>query len=104
MNYRAKRDKLVGLFFGIMILGGLLAIYLLFKNFSATTIAVTVLILIVIGLLLWIWFDTTYKIIDEFFYYRSGPLSGKIEIKKISKIITDKTLLVGIKPALAKMA
>jgi len=53
-------------------------------------------------LVLWIYFDTSYKIEHDMLIYRSGFLRGKIEISSIKEIIKGKTLWSGLKPALAK--
>lgn len=51
--------------------------------------------------LLWIWFDTNYKIEDNLFKYKSGPIRGSIKIENITTVVLNKTLYVGVKPALS---
>lgn len=51
------------------------------------------------GLVLWVYFGTSYSITQHTLSYRSGPIRGKIEIEKIKEIIKGKTLWVGLKPA-----
>ncbi|MBD0835147.1 PH domain-containing protein [Aestuariibaculum suncheonense] len=58
-------------------------------------------ILIPMLLLLWLYFDTSYKIENNQLIYRSGYLRGKIEISNITEIQKDKTMWLGIKPALS---
>ena len=53
------------------------------------------------GLLLWIYLDTYYQIQGGLLIYHSAFLGGKIEIAKIREIVKEKTMWVGIKPALA---
>ncbi len=53
-------------------------------------------------LILWIYFDTFYKIEKNELIYRSGFLRGKIEVLNIKEILKGKTMWVGIKPALAR--
>lgn len=53
-------------------------------------------------LLFWAYFDTSYKIIDEQFYYRSAFVRGKIDIATIKAITKGKTKWTAIKPALAR--
>lgn len=53
-------------------------------------------------ILFWIYADTSYTIADGELRYRSGFLSGKIEIHSITEIIEGKTSWSGTKPALAK--
>lgn len=57
--------------------------------------------LITVSFLLWILLDTYYEIKDNYLHYKSGPIFGKIEIDRIKKITTNKTMYVGLKPALA---
>jgi len=80
---------------------GLLATSLAQGNF------ITILIMMATGipslfLLLWIWFDTSYGIDGAFLYYQSGPFQGKVAIQKINTIHKNRTLWVGMKPALAQ--
>lgn len=58
--------------------------------------------LAVIFLLLWIYFDTSYLLTKEHLIYKSGPIRGKINIADIREVEANKTLYVGIKPALAR--
>lgn len=60
------------------------------------------LVLAVILLLLWIYFDTSYQLTKEHLIYKSGPIRGKINIADIREVEANKTLYVGIKPALAR--
>lgn len=58
--------------------------------------------LLVAGFLLWGYFGTNYKLSNGTFFYRSGPITGKIDIKRIVEVEKGKTLWVGIKPATAR--
>lgn len=60
------------------------------------------LVFAVIFLLLWIYFDTSYLLTKEHLIYKSGPIRGKINISDIREVEANKTLYVGIKPALAR--
>lgn len=60
------------------------------------------ILLIPFFLLLWIYFDTSYKIKDTTLLYRSAFIRGKIDIHSIHQITVGKTMWSGIKPALAK--
>ncbi len=53
-------------------------------------------------LLIWILLDTKYKIKGSFLHYYSGPIRGKIDIFRITKITNHEGLFVGttLKPAL----
>jgi hypothetical protein len=59
-------------------------------------------LLIPLAIILWIYFDTSYKIEDFKLFYRSGFLKGDIDIHKIKEILKGKTMWSGIKPALAR--
>ncbi len=52
-------------------------------------------------LLIWVYIDTFYEIDGNKFKYHSAFLRGEIEISKIREIVKEKTLYIGIKPALA---
>lgn len=57
----------------------------------------------VVGLLLWLFYGTYYEVSEkDGFLYRSGPLSGKIQVERITEIIKGKTLWVGFRPATAR--
>ncbi len=58
-------------------------------------------LLIPLTLLLWIYFDTSYKIEKSKLIYRSGFLRGEIEISSIKEIANGKTMWSGVRPALA---
>lgn len=54
-----------------------------------------------VSMLVWIYFDTWYKIENDTLLYKSGFLKGKIPVKSIVKIKTNTTRWTGTKPALA---
>ena len=51
-------------------------------------------------LLTWVYFSTAYWIKDNHLHYRSAFIRGKISIMRINEIQLNKTLWVGLKPAL----
>lgn len=61
-----------------------------------------ILILLVIGLLLWVYFGTAYELTETEFEYKSGPFRGKIKLERIKEITKNKTLWAGLKPATAR--
>lgn len=69
-----------------------------------TTAQFLLLLLSLIPLILvfWAYFYTYYKIDNENLFYRSGFLSGEVNILSITEIAKGKTMWSGIKPALAK--
>ena len=96
-----------GAFFTIILFGSLsifswIGVELLMANFDWISLFVFVLLLLTTGLLLWIYFDTSYKLNQEEFSYRSGPFRGKIEINRINEVIKGKTMWAGLKPATAQ--
>ena len=50
-------------------------------------------------LLVWIYFKTYYQLTSEYLLYRTGPITGKIKIDRISEIITGKIAFANFKPA-----
>jgi hypothetical protein len=56
---------------------------------------------LVVILFLWIWFDTYYEIKGNELFYKSAFIKGSINIDSIYEITRDKTMYVGLKPALA---
>ncbi len=60
------------------------------------------LLLLVGGLLFWLYFGTEYELNKSELKYKSGPLRGKIKLEKINEIIKGKSLWSGIKPATAR--
>jgi len=64
-------------------------------------IYIDLLIIGSIGLLLWIYFGTIYKLNETEFKYKSGPISGEMKIEKITEIIVGRTMSIGIRPATA---
>lgn len=53
-------------------------------------------------LVLWAYFYTYYKIEDDYLFYRSRFLNGRIGIFSINEITKGKPMWSGIKPAMAK--
>ncbi|MBD0823508.1 PH domain-containing protein [Aestuariibaculum marinum] len=98
--YKAKRKGLINyLLFGALVLP--IVIFILDKNTFAQR---PILLMPLAGpliLLIWIYFDTTYKVSDGNLYYRSAFLRGKIKISSIREIAKGKTKWSGIKPALS---
>lgn len=103
MIYNSRKDPLISL---ILLGTSLLLIGASIYNFIDTgvtvaTIVVASISMLTVSLVLWIWLSTYYKITENTLFYRSGPIAGGIEIKKIREISPNKTMYVGLKPALA---
>lgn len=58
--------------------------------------------LLVAGLILWLNFGTKYELTQTELKYKSGPIRGKIELKRIKEIVVGKSLWYGLKPATAR--
>jgi len=105
-KFQAKKDA----FFGSVIWGsnimGLATVGIMISEINRNGLFLTIIILIplvaAIILLTWVWFTTNYKIEHTSLYCQSGPFHRTLDINKITKIIKNKTLWAGFKPALAQ--
>lgn len=93
--------------FGIVIWGS--AMTLLFVSLAPVFVPAsrpegaiaTIVCLLTAAFLLWLWFGTYYQVKGDKLIYRSGPFRGSIDVHQIHTLVRDKTLWVGMKPALA---
>lgn len=69
---------------------------------NAISVFTTILMISVVGLLLWLYYNTEYELSQTELKYKSGPLHGKIKIEDIKGIVKGKTLWSGLKPATAR--
>ncbi|AZQ43898.1 PH domain-containing protein [Nonlabens ponticola] len=105
MRYRSKKGFLMIL---VVVTVCSILFYLMYSGLHNSQkelsfwIPSIVIMLIIPLLLLWILFQTYYKLGDGKLKYVSGPLRGSIEIKDINRIIKNTTLWVGLKPATAR--
>ena len=93
MKFKSRKDILFqtltfglsGLFIGI-------SLFRIFSNgkINFELIWSDILMFIVIGFLLWLNFGTKYELTQTELKYKSGPISGKIEIERIKEIIKQK--------------
>jgi len=103
MKFKSRKDiffriftlVFCGFFFGIIFVR-------IFFEGKYEFMWIDILLLLVGGLLLWLYFGTEYELTQSELKYKSGPLRGKIALEKISEIIKGKTMWSGIKPATAK--
>jgi len=103
MKFKSRKDiffriftlVFCGFFFGIIFVR-------IFFEGKYEFMWIDILLLLVGGLLLWLYFGTEYELTQSELKYKSGPLRGKIALEKISEIIKGKTMWTGIKPATAK--
>jgi hypothetical protein len=105
MKFKSRKDILFqiltfgfsGLFIGI-------SLFRIFSNgkINFEFIWSDILMFIVIGFLLWLNFGTEYELTETELKYKSGPISGNIEIERIKEIIKGKNLWSGLKRATAR--
>lgn len=96
LNFQLTILGLIGLFLGIIFMG-------FFKegNHFEGFYWFNILLILIIGFFLWMYFGTRYELTPTELKYRSGPVDGRIEIDKIREIIIGKTMWSGLKPATA---
>ena len=105
MKFESRKDiifsfTIIGVF---LFLIGISIFNLIDKTFQNEGYWPLLLVLVVVGFLLWIFFWTNYELSNQNeFIYRSGPFKGKIKINRITEIIKGKTLWVGFRPATAR--
>lgn len=90
-TYKAKRKGIIN-YILVLFLILPLVFCLLFKERFIENSLILIPILSPLALILWIYFDTLYKIENDQLYYRSGFLRGKIDISKICEITKGKTM------------
>ncbi|MBL1233092.1 MAG: PH domain-containing protein [Vicingaceae bacterium] len=101
MKFTSRKDFLfTSLLLGVIVLFVGLIFSLIYQG--KDWFWASLLVFAVIFLLLWIYFDTSYLLTKEHLIYKSGPIRGKINIADIREVEANKTLYVGIKPALAR--
>ena len=99
-TYKAKRKGLINyLLIGAVVLP--IALFFLDKDTFIKNPFILLPLLSPLALIVWIYFDTLYKIEKNQLIYRSGFLRGRIDISKIKEIVVGKTMWSGIKPAMA---
>ena len=99
--YKANRKGFINyLLIGFVMLP--IIVFFLDQQAFAENPFILLLLLSPLILILWIYFDTFYKIENKILIYRSGFFRGKIEISAIKEIQKGKTMWSGIKPALAR--
>ena len=104
MKFKSRRDPL---FTSIFIIILLIISWITFEIIQKENLNTSdyISLCIVIGAFIFIaWgFKTTnYEITENHIKYKSGFINGSIDIKNIQSIITDTTLWVGLKPAMAR--
>ncbi|MCB9262184.1 MAG: PH domain-containing protein [Flavobacteriales bacterium] len=93
-------------------MSGLLAIIIMFmvgvtiylfvaEPMRGEVIAAAVINILAILLISGFYFNTYYTLNNEYLFYKSGIMKGKIKLENITEIEVGKTVWVGIKPATA---
>ena len=103
MIFKSRKDSL---FKSVMIAIVALLFFILYlcllENTTTTDGVISIIITsLVLCLLLWIFFGTSYKLTSTTLNYKSGPIKGNVPIVEIHQIIKGKTLWVGLKAATA---
>ena len=103
MIFEAKKDKFFStIFYGVMSLV-LLSCVIVFKSISSSEDWWGFGALIAtLFLLIWIWYGTEYKIVNNVLNVVSGPVKKNIAVRSISKIEIGKTMWLGYKLGLSK--
>lgn len=104
MKFSSRKDYLfTSIIMAMCLLLGSIIGFTVVNSKSIISVLFPIIItFLVLVFLIWIFLDTNYEISKTHVKYFSGPIRGKIEVNKIRKIISGKTLWVGLKPATAK--
>jgi len=98
MIFTSKKDIFYFLIiWGAIIFGSLSVIFDF--SLSANSIFGAILGLLAVGLLIWVWFGTNYRVGNEYIEIKYGPFKEKFSIQDINEIGKRKSIL--ITPALA---
>ncbi len=98
-KYKAKKGWLI--IATILFLLVLPVVLYLFEDENPDFLTFSIIYSLPMGLLFWMYFDTSYKIMNEKLYYRCAFFKGEIEIASIKELEVGTTMYVGMKPALA---
>ncbi|HEA30578.1 MAG TPA: hypothetical protein ENH91_11380 [Leeuwenhoekiella sp.] len=101
MQYKARKGLVIRLLLLLVLVLPVIMYVLDRSTFDKKPILLLPL-LIPISLMLWVYFDTSYRIKNKRFYYRCGFLKGDFSITDIKEIGHRKNVRSGIKPALAR--
>lgn len=100
MKFKSRKDNFFKLVFAISFLLMVAIIAFNFKLDKESIIA-SIIILLTIVFLGWIYFGTNYQLQNHYLKYKCGPIRGKIAINTINEIEKNKTLWAGFRPATA---
>ncbi len=86
---------------GFTLISSSIALWSIFNQQFIIPAVSLIPLLLVSGLLLWIYFGTAYELTQEYLKYQSGFLRGTIHMDRIHTVVKNETLWSGIKPATA---
>ena len=103
MIFKSRKDNLFkGVMIVVILLLCLILFFSIFDEVKTTNHIVSIVVnALVLCLLLWVFYGTSYKLTSTTLSYKSGPFKGDIAITDIHQIKKRKTLWVGLKPATA---
>ena len=104
MKFKSRKDNLFK-FFVLGLSGLFIAIILIqipLQREIFEFILTSIIMVMTIGLLFWLYFGTEYELSETELKYKSGPIRGKVKIEEITEIVKAKTHWSGLKPATAR--
>lgn len=103
MKFKSDTDILFDVFIFGPVLLLLIPLSEIVENINSNSaVPSLVIILAAVALLMWMRFGTYYVIKDSRLLYRCGPIRGSIDIQSVHTLVKNKTLWVGVRPALAR--
>ena len=104
MKFKSRKDILfTSVIFGVLIfIIGITVLGILKGEMAENKRWTLIPIILVVGFVLWLYFDTSYELKEGNFKYVNGPFKGNISVDRIREIVKGKTIYVGFKPATAK--
>ncbi len=105
MIFKSRKDNLFKAVIFLVIASLAFLLYVSITNYKENldSLMSIIIAILVLGLLLWIFFGTSYKLTATTLSYKSGPIKGNIPIKEIHQIVKGKTLWIGVKAATASI-
>jgi hypothetical protein len=100
MKFKAKRGTYIKALVTTFFIAPVLVILFFPETMLEKPVAVAILFIPFL-ILLWIYIDTSYTLVDDTLLYRSAFIRGSISINNIQKVIKGKTAWSGIRPATA---
>lgn len=102
--FKSRKD---GLFTTIIFAAiGLMLVIMIYQVINHLNLAGAIALLgpifLVTVLLGMIYYRTHYRLTQQYLYYTSGVIKGKILLSDIREVVLDKTLWVGLRPATAR--